>query len=79
VQNVVTVGAHRPQILNWIDNILIAEFRERPDVMDMDIAIRLRSVCLTEAEVADDALGSVGLDASTPRFPVTLVRIHRNA
>src|SRR5439155_6887382 len=78
MQDRVAVWTDRPQVLDRIDYRLAPDFGQRPDVVDVDIPVRLGAVYRPEAEPADAAGGAVGRDAPPAGLRVALIGVDQN-
>ena len=74
----VAVWAHRPQISNRVNFVLLANLREPLDVVDVDEPLGERTVRGTEAEPADNTSWPIVLDATAPSNRIALVSIDSN-
>src|SRR5262249_18491077 len=75
VNDRVAVGADRPQVRLRIDLILLADLRQRLDVVDVDEPLGERTIHGTEVEPADDARWPIVGDAAGPSKRVAFVGV----
>src|SRR5260370_20944233 len=79
MQHRMTVGTHRAEVSDGINDVLAIQFGERTEVMDVDEAFNLRPVGQSKVKSADKTVGSVILDARPPRASVPFVGTYGDA
>jgi len=75
----VTIGAHRQQICDRINDVLASDLRQRANVMNVDIPFRFSTIHGSKIELADAAASAVSFDALSPSFWIALVGVDNDA
>jgi len=70
------VWTDRPQVLDRIDQVDPSDFRQRAEVVNVDVPLRHLPIPRSEAETADTACAAVGRDALPTGLRVALVGVH---
>jgi hypothetical protein len=73
-----TIWTDWSQIYNWIDYVFAIAFRERLDVVDVNVPICLMPINLPEIESANATAGSMSPKTKTPSFPAAFVFGQKN-
>jgi len=71
----VAVRTHWPKIATWVDGVVCADFRERPNVVNVNVAFRVRAIDFSEVEAAGTTAAAMNSDTSSSRFRTPLVRV----
>ncbi len=76
MQHGVTVGAHWPEVPNWIDSVIGTERREFTNVVNMDISASELTVYLLEVERTNGARLSIVGQACSSSTWIVLIAVH---
>lgn len=60
MHEVVTIGAQRPEISHWVDEVVLCPRRQRKEMVHVDDTGEFFAVGFGEVEAADEAGGCAG-------------------
>ena len=66
------VSADRAQVLDWVNDVLLANGCQRSQVMDVNIAVSGATVCGAETETTNETIGAVVIDAFLAGYGISL-------
>src|SRR5262249_7327737 len=78
MQYSMTVRANWPQVLDWVDLVLAANFGQGTEVVDVDEPVGDRTIDRSERHSTDDARSPIFGDAESSGVRVTLVDVDRD-